>query len=630
MNHLNSIVSPKGKNARGAFAVLFAILMLGLQAPLNAQSVLKIEPPNWWKGFSFDTVQLMVYGKNLSGATISSTNKGLEVLKVHQIANPDYLLFTVKIRPDAAEGLTQFNIKAGKKNLKVAWSLNNRKNNPAQNQGLHGADAVYLIMPDRFANGNPANDSINGYLEGVKRSNPNGRHGGDIDGITKNLDYLKKMGFSTLWLTPVYANNQKAYSYHGYSITDFYQVDARFGGNEAYRKLINDAHSKGMKIVKDMVFNHIGTGHAWVNAWPDNNWVNRQGLPFDRTNYRISAIHDPYRAKADSSKMLDGWFDVTMPDLNQKHPLLATYLIQQTIWWLQEFGIDGLRIDTYPYPELSMMNEWVKKVKKEFPSLYIVGEVWVNHVPQMAYYVSGGDGNKQFPGNLPAGTDFPIALKMSSAINENKGGWDAGLVKLYDELAMDFMYPKPEDMLLFADNHDMSRMFLTLNRNLANWKMAVAFLLTTRRIPQFYYGVECLWDGDAVQHPNVRLDFPGGWAGDKVNFFNETGLSNDQKEASNYLKTLLNWRRTKDAIKNGAMLQFVPEKNVYVYFRMTDKERVMVVLNGNEAENEVELDRYKEGFGNSKSAINLITGSNQSLEGKWKIPGKTAWIFELK
>jgi len=437
------------------------------------------------------------------------------------------------------------------------------------------------------------------------------------------------MGVSTLWLTPVYSNNQKAYSYHGYSITDFYKVDERFGGYKAYKTLVDEAHGKGMKIIKDMVFNHIETGHPWVNAWPDANWVNQQDKELIRTNFRISTITDPYGAKVDKQKMLDGWFDVTMPDLNQKHPLLATYLTQQTIWWLQEFGIDGLRVDTYPYPELSMMNNWVSTITKEFKDLYIVGEVWVNHIPQMAYYVSGVSGNNLFPGNLPSGTDFPLSFKIAPALNE-KGSWDAGLTKLYDELSMDFMYPKPENMLLFGDNHDMSRLFLTVKQNLASWKMAITFMLTTRRIPQLYYGVECLWDGDAVKHPNVRLDFPGGWTGDKVNFFKETGLSSSQAEAYTYLKTLLNWRKTKDAIKNGRLLHFVPENNVYVYFRISPKETVMIVLNGNETESEFDLSRFKEGFGNYSSGVNLITGFNQNLSGKIKMPGKTSWIFELK
>ncbi len=627
MSQLNLHHSPQSPIASRSIGILLAFF-LSFQS-LSAQSVSKIEPPNWWKGFSFDTVQLMVYGKTLAGASITSNNPGLAVIKTFPLTNPDYLIFTVKISPDAREGKSQFTIKAGKKTLKIDWTLGSRVKDPGKNQGLHGADAVYLIMPDRFANGSPANDSIPGYAEGVNRSNPDGRHGGDIEGITKNLDYLQKLGVTALWLTPVYANNQLKYSYHGYSITDFYKVDERFGGYKAYKNLVDQAHGKGMKIVKDMVFNHIGTGHSWLKAWPDKNWVNQQDQPLLRTNFRISAVTDPHGSASDKLKMLDGWFDTTMPDLNQKHPLLANYLHQQTLWWLQEFGIDGLRIDTYPYPELDMMNEWVSKITREFPGIYIVGEVWVNHVPQMAYYVSGGPGNSRFPGNLPAGTDFPLAFKIAPAMNE-KSSWDAGLVKLYDELSQDFMYPKPENMLLFADNHDMSRMFLTLNRNLQSWKMAVAFMLTTKRIPQFYYGVECLWDGDAVKHPNVRLDFPGGWAGDKVNYFTETGLSSDQKDASNYFKTLLNWRKTKDAIKSGRLLHFVPENNFYVYFRISGKESVMVVLNGNEGESELDLTRYEEGFGSNSNGVNLMTGLTQSLSGKWKMPGRTAWILELK
>jgi len=629
MNQLNLHTYTKStRSIRFSALLLLLLCCLGFQQA-EAQSVQKIEPPNWWKGFSFDTVQLMVYGKSLSGAAITCSNPGVEVVKIHPIANSDYLIFTVKISLGAQEGKTQFTFKVGKKNLKLDWMLSGRVKDAEKNQGLHGADVVYLIMPDRFANGNPANDSVTGYAEGVKRSNPNGRHGGDVEGITKNLDYLQKLGVTALWLTPVYANNQKAYSYHGYSITDFYQTDARFGGNNAYRQLVNIAHSKGMKIVKDMVFNHIGTGNPWYGSWPDKNWVNMQDQPFTRTNYKISAITDPHGSKDDKHRMLDGWFDVTMPDLNQKHPLVATYLIQQTLWWLQEFGLDGLRIDTYPYPELDMMNDWVTRVTKEFPGIYIVGEVWVNHVTQMAYYVSGEKGNKAFPGNLPAGTDFPLAFAIAPAMNE-KGGWDKGLAKLYETLSQDFMYPKPESMLLFGDNHDMSRMYLTLNRNLASWKMAVAFMLTTKRIPQFYYGVECLWDGDAVQHPNVRLDFPGGWAGDKVNYFTETGLSADQKEAYTYLKTLLNWRKTKDAIKNGRLLHFAPENNIYVYFRISSKETLMVVMNGNEGETEFDLNRFQEGYDKFTSGVNMMTGLTQNLSGKWKMPGRTAWILELK
>jgi glycosidase len=485
-------------------------------------------------------------------------------------------------------------------------------------------------MPDRFANGNPENDKIEGYNENPARTEPFGRHGGDLAGIEKHLDYIKNLGMTTLWLNPILENNQPHQSYHGYAFTDLYKVDPRLGSLEDYKRLTAKCHAMGLKMVQDMVANHIGSKHWWMEDKPAKDWIHSEGDPFNRSNFRIETVADPHGGKYDQDKMLDGWFDIHMPDMNQKNPFLATYLIQNSIWWIAEVGIDGIRMDTYPYNNKEYMTRWCDEILREFPDFSLVGEVWVNQPSYEAYFTKGAKNHDGYKAGLPTVTDFPTYYAINNGLTE-KGSWDNGLQKIYSTLCQDFLYKDPSEHLLFLDNHDLTRFYTYQREDFARFKQGIGMLLTLRGVPQWYYGTELLMTGDGSFHPDVRKDFPGGWPGDANNWFEEKNRTGKLDSAFRFSQALLNWRKTSPAIKSGKFVHYLPDSNVYSYFRTHKDQTIMVVVNGNDEQKQVNLKPFFAQTNAFNSAKDVLTGKIQNLKmEKWSLPARAIWIMELK
>jgi glycosidase len=604
---------------------VFSILCARAQSPFT-----KVEPAFWWVGFNNPEVEVLFYHKDLNLANYQPKvqSETVKLKRVTRTENPRYIFLTLQLTHAAKAGKVPIVFSDGKKSISYSYELKERSKDKNRIQGFNSADVLYLIMPDRFANGDVKNDSLPGFYQGVHRDQPFGRHGGDLKGISDHLDYIKDLGVTAMWLNPILENNQKRESYHGYAITDLYKVDQRFGSNEDYVALVNKGHSMGIKMIQDMVINHIGNEHWLMKDMPEKDWVH-QFPTFTRSNYRSEAVSDPYRSKHDLDLMSNGWFDNTMPDVNQSNPLFARYIIQNTIWWIEYAGIDGIRMDTYPYPDKDFMARWAKEILIEYPQFNIVGEVLMNAKPIISYWQQGAVNPDGYQSNLPCVIDFPLTNAINAALNE-KGSWDTGLSKLYMTLSHDFIYPNANGNVTFVDNHDMSRYYYNMGRNMNKFKMGLTFLLTTRGIPQLYYGTELLMDGDYSIHPTVRRDVPGGWREDKENNFVREGRSKDQNEAYDFMKKLLDWRKTKSVIHTGKLMQFIPNDNVYVYFRYTENgETVMIVLNGNEKAVELKTDRFAEIMGNKTVAKDVISGNQINNLSVLQIPALASLVLEL-
>jgi neopullulanase len=606
-------------------ALLFLIFISGIA---NCQvSIDHIEPPFWWTGMKENKVQLMLHGAGIGSTEAIIKGKGVSVIKLFPAGN-DYLFIDMKIGLVAVPGKVKIYFKVGKDTVtSIDYELKAREKGSAQRKSFTTADALYLIMPDRFANGDPSNDDMPGMLEKADRTNPNGRHGGDIKGIKDHLDYLQKLGITAIWNTPLLDNNMPAYSYHGYAITDLYKIDPRFGTNDSYREMVEASHSKGIKVIMDMVFNHYGTGHWWTKDLPQKDWVN-VWPEFTRSNYRAPVITDPNASEFDRNKMEKGWFDTSMADFNQRNPFVANYIIQNSIWWVEFAGLDGIRQDTYPYADKDFTVEWMKRLKEEYPNLNVVGEVWMNTPAQVAYFLDKSPNKDGFRSRLTNVFDFPLMFAIQKAFNEDEG-WDTGVSKLYDILSQDFVYSDPSRLVIFADNHDIERMFPTL-KSVENVKMAIAFLCTTRGIPLFYYGTEALSDrGKLEGDGGKRKDFPGGWNGDNINFFTKTNLSADQVSVYEYMTQLLNWRKGNQVVQEGKLTHYIPEKGVYVYFRTLGKESVMVIMNNNKTEKALETTRYKENLDGFIRGKDVMDGTVNNDLRNITVPAKTVKIIEL-
>jgi neopullulanase len=588
-----------------------------------------VEPPFWFTGMKNHSLQILFHNnqKDITGYVPSISYDGVSIREVKKVENPHYLFITLDISETAKPGLIPVVLKQGKKTIRYDYELKAKSTDGNRIQGFDPSDVIYLIMPDRFSNGDEKNDSIPGMYEATHREKDGGRHGGDLQGLTNHIGYFNELGVTAIWLNPVLENNQKKSSYHGYAITDLYNVDRRFGGNAAYLSFIEGCHKSGVKVIQDMVMNHIGDYHWMMNDLPEKDWVN-QFPQFTRSNYRGVAISDPYRSEIDERLMSNGWFDNTMPDVNQKNQLFATYLIQNTLWWIEYAGLDGIRMDTYPYPDKDFMATWSNAVMEEFPRFNIVGEVWLNTPANIAYWQKGMVNKDKYASGLPSVTDFPLCFAIPQALHEAPG-WETGLAKLYNTLAQDFVYPDPFRNVTFVDNHDMTRFFLSCGRDMQKFKMGLAFLLTTRGIPQLYYGTELLMDGDGGHHPNIRLDFPGGWKGDATNAFTAAGRTEQQQEAFNFISTLLKWRKNQPLIHSGKLTHYIPEDNVYVYFRHDGNNAVMVVLNGNKTHKQINIDRFRESIGNFRKGKDVISNSNFDLQ-SLSVKAQTALILELE
>lgn len=606
------------------------IIAVAFSISTFALNVDRVEPTFWWVGMKNPTVQLMVHGQEIALTEISLNYPGVKIKTISRQENPNYVFIDLTISPEAKAGTFPIQFRKSKKEVvSYNYELKNREPNSANRKGFDGSDVIYLITPDRFVNGNPANDAVAGMKELPNRSHMNGRHGGDIQGIKNSLDYLAGMGFTSVWLNPVLENNMTQVSYHGYSTTDFYKVDPRYGTNEEYRELGKAIHQKGMKLMMDMIFNHIGSEHWWMNDMPSADWLNYYP-EYKITSHRRTVNQDPHASEADKKLMADGWFVPTMPDMNQRNPFLLNYLIQNSIWWTEYVGLDGIRMDTYPYPDKFGMAEWTRRMLEEYPDFYMVGEEWAMNPAIVSYWQKGKVNADGYVSELPGLMDFPLNNAVVQGL-KNPETWGGGLVTLYEALANDFLYPNPGDLVIFPDNHDMSRFYTQLGENADLLKMGLAYYATTRGIPQIFYGTEILMSNPGTEeHGVIRSDFPGGWAGDQVNAFTGAGLSAKQKDAQDYFRKVLNWRKTNPVVHSGALKHFAPENGIYVYFRYNESGKVMVVLNKNQEAKTLDTSRFSEVMAACTSGKEIISGKNITDLNTLNVPAMSAMIIELK
>jgi neopullulanase len=586
----------------------------------------RIEPMNWWVGFKDQSLQLLVRGNNIADKTVSLNYPGVKLVNVQKVENSNYLFVNLLISSTTKSGTFPMNFtKKGEKTLSYQYELKSRVK---QKRGVTNQDFIYLIMPDRFANGDVSNDQIAGMRDKkFNRDSMYFRHGGDIQGIINQLPYLQDLGVTALWLNPVLENDENRTSYHGYANTENYKVDRRLGTNELYKKLVDECHKRGMKMIKDLVHNHIGDQHFLYQDQPAKNWFH-QWPKYTGTTYKDQTLFDPYAASADKKIMTDGWFDRHMPDVDQKNPLVKKYITQSHIWWIEYAGLDGFRLDTYAYNDRDYMAEWAKDISKEYSDFTFFGETWVNGTANQVFFTEGNTANQKFDTGLQAVTDFQTYFAINEALN-GKFGWTDGVNRLYSVLASDYQYKDPTRNVVFLDNHDISRFYSVVNEDFNKFKSGIILLLSLRGIPQMYYGTEILMKNYANPDGKVREDFPGGWPSDQVNKFIPAGRNEKENEAFNFVKTLANYRKQNSVLQNGSMMQFVPENGIYVYFRYNKEKTVMVVMNSNEKEEVLKTERFAERIGNYKSAKNIITNAKIAIE-TLKLPAKTTYIFELQ
>lgn len=574
----------------------------------------RVEPPFWYTGMVNPGLEVLIYDQNIKDFEVSIGNApGVRLVQVHRVKNPNYLFVELEVGPGAKPCKFDIVLTKGKERKAYPYELlphpspqstvGSRQSGPQYS--LNSSDLIYLIMPDRFANGDPSNDSNPDLRQvGTNRQKMYFRHGGDLQGVMNHLDYLDELGVTALWLNPVMENDQPYESYHGYAVTDFYNIDRRFGPNELYKKMVDACHAKDMKVVMDIIFNHCGDQHWFIRDLPDDDWIH-QWPELTKPVYRGTINHDPYRSETDHDRMSNAWFDNHMPDLNQQHPRLANYLIQNILWWTAYSGQDAYRIDTYYYPDQKFTADWAKRMKEEFPHVLLFGEVWVENVSTLAYYTQNNGLSKDMNYHLPSVKDFPVMFALLDALNQ-KNEWLTGAVRLYMTLSQDFLYEDPTRNVLFLDNHDLSRFYSSMNEDPDKLKAGYTFMMTTRGIPSLYYGTEILLTGYTNPDGKVRQDFPGGWPGDAVNKFSATGRSPKENDVFNYFKKLANYRKQNPVLHTGKLTHFVPEDGVYVYFRHNADKTVMCLMNCNDGPKTVATQRFAErmaGFGKAKNVL---------------------------
>ena len=589
---------------------------------------LDIEPPFWWTGMNNPQVQIMVHGNDIRDAVPSTDYAGVAIDSVVRLDSKNYQIIYLNVSPQAQPGTINFTFQNGKKKTKAAFELKQRDG--VQPNTFTSEDVLYLIMPDRFADGDTENNTLKdmNFPVEVDRNDPNARHGGDLKGIEKNLDYIESLGVTAIWLNPVLENDMPGGAYHGYATTDYYRVDPRFGTNEEYRALIAESHKRGIKVVMDMIFNHSGSSHPWIDDLPSKDWLNYpDGSKL--TNFRLSTINDPYASNYDRTRSVKGWFVPSMPDLNQENPHLMRYLIQNSIWWIEYSKIDGIRMDTYPYADMMPMAQWITDVQKEYPGYNIVGEAWYGDVAGTAYWQRGSHINKQGDPNLPTVMDFPTMIIATQAFHENTLEYGQGLNKIYNRLSLDYLYENPQNVLTFLDNHDTDRFLLTEPENLGAWKQGMALLLTTRGIPQIYYGTELLMYGDKKKSDgDVRKDVPGGFPGDTTNEFSKEGRTTLQNEAIDFLSKVAEWRKGNKAISQGSLIHFMPENGMYVYERRHNDRRAIVIMNGTDSELTIDMSIYAEILPVGTTLKDVVTGEILIIAPSMKFAPRALYILE--
>jgi glycosidase len=607
------------------FSTIVVLLFVFIQ--ISAQNI-EVYPSNWWVGMKEPKLQLMLHGDNIASSNYAINYPGVRLVKVHKVENKNYVFLDLLISSAAKPG--KITIKKGS-GESVPFELQARRKGKgtAFAQGVRSQDLVYLIMPDRFANGDYSNDRLPGMRDqSLNRDSMYHRHGGDIQGVIQHLDYLKDLGVTTVWMTPVMENDMPNRTEHGYAITNYYKVDPRHGGNEAYKMLSDELHKRGMKLIQDAVYNHSGLQNFFIRDMPMKDWVH-QWPSYTGTNYKDQPLMDTHASKADETRMSDGWFTPQMPDLNQGNPYVANYLIQNAIWSVEEFGVDGWRIDTYIYNDLNFMNRCNKALIDEYPKMTMFGETWVHGVLNQAYFTENNLTNVRFKSNLPSVTDFQTNMYgINPALTQNFG-WTEGVNKLYQTLANDFVYKDPMMNVVFLDNHDMTRFLSQVGEDVDKLKVGIGWLLTTRGVPELYYGTEILLKGISNPDGLVRGDFTGGWKEDASNKFTAEGRTDKENEVFNWTRTIANFRKSSSAIKTGKLMQYVPEDWVYTYFRYDDKQTVMVVMNTASEERTIDPKRFSERIKGFTKARNVTNAKQEDLETKWKLPAKSIWILEL-
>lgn len=669
---------------RTQILLLLVAVALSAFAAVKKPLVSSIEPPYWWTGMANDTLQLFIYGNDVKNADLSIDYPGVSIASVADLdGSADYKVVYLTVGKDARPGTMNLSFVNGKQKQKVPYELKKRTWDPASNPGFDASDVLYLIMPDRFSDGNINNNDLPESMKqapvrnegkgdfrrhmqrggneanrprnnarrgndmqmrnpgrgtGADRTRPGARHGGDIQGMRNHLDYIEDLGVTAIWVNPVQTNNQPGGSYHGYATTDYYNIDPRFGSNEEWREFVADAHSRGLKVVMDMIFNHCGSEHVWMKKFPSSDWFNHQA-EFEadgtvaQTSHRKATLYDPYGSEKDYDRMVNGWFTRGMPDLNQLNRHLMNYLIQNSIFWIEDSQIDGIRMDTYPYADKDAMARWIDEVEREYPHFNIVGECWYGNDSANSFWQRESKVNAKDP-RLKTVMDFVFALRGDKFFSDQTGNGEGsgGLNNVYEHLANDYLYPDPSFILTFLDNHDTDRFLRKYPENLGSWKQALTFLLTSRGIPQIYYGTEILMHGTKANggDANIRLDMPGGFPGDSTTVFTREGRTPMQNEAYDYLSQLLKWRKSpaaNEVIARGSLKHFVPVDGVYVYARKLGDKQVIVMLNGTDRPTTVDTENYKELLADGNKYKDVLGGTPYTLSGKIELGPRASLVL---
>ncbi len=611
--------------------IILITLTLIIVAQLEAKTqplIQRVEPTFWWTDMKQSELQIMLYGTNIANAEFHIDYQGISISHKKLTDNPNYIFLYLTLEKNTKPGKFPIEIKKGKTVQSIIYELKARRAGSAERKSFTEADAIYLLMPDRFANGNPANDSIAGYHQGVHRDIPGARHGGDIEGVISKIPYLAELGITTLWTTPLFDNNDTHYSYHHYACSDYYKIDPRLGKNEDYLRLSDACHKNGLKLIIDVVPNHCGSSHWWMNDLPAKDWLNAWST-YTSSNYRMTAWTDPHASEADLYKLTHGWFAPNMPDLNLQNPLLFDYLRQVYTFWIESANIDGMRVDTYPYNDIKTAARFIQAIRNEYPNMNVVGECWVKTPAEIAFYQSGNQNKDGFDSQLTSVMDFCLKDVLSASFNEHES-WDGGMARFYSLYAQDFVYPNPNIIMNFLDNHDIDRYATAVKNDVQKYKMALAMLITARGYPQIYYGTEIMLDGIAGSYEGNRYDFPGGWTSDKRNAFSPQSRTNAENEVFNYLKSLLNYRKNNRVLQNGKMKQFIPERGIYVNFRYNNEKTIMIIANNNQESNELQFERFNEMLGGKTEGLEITNSKTYSLQKPLSIPAKTVLILELK
>jgi len=596
----------------------------------RAMEIKKVAPSFWWAGMKNPELQILLYGEDLALSDVSVSGEGIYLKETVRQDNPNYLLLYLDLSEAKAQTF-QILLKHGKKKLQIPYELKSRVRRGEDVKGFTSEDVLYLIMPDRFANGNPENDVVDGMREKkIDRADSFARHGGDIQGISSHLDYIADLGVTAIWLNPTQENDMESGSYHGYAITDYYQIDRRFGSNEDFCALVEKAHEKNLKVVMDMIFNHCGSENYLFRDKPSKEWFNYHSN-YVQTSFKTASVMDIHASAFEKKIATDGWFTSVMPDFNQRNRHVARYLIQSSIWWIEYAGINGIRQDTHPYADFDFMSQWCKEVLDEYPYFNIVGETWLNSNVLVSYWQKDSKLAAPLNSNLPTVMDFPLQALINQAFDEETGEWGGGLYKLYDYQTQDLVYANPMNLLTFLDNHDTSRFAQTdeMAKNLKRYKQAMVFLLTTRGIPQIYYGTEILMTGDKGKGDgDLRKDFPGGWQGDTRNCFAKNGRTALENEAFEFTRQLLNWRKGNQVIGKGSLKHYSIQNGVYVYQREFNGKSVVIIMNGTDDSKELDLAPYQEILPR-ENALDVLTGKNVNLSGKLCLDGRENLILNF-